>query len=156
MLVNYQHRIGIGGQNKEELLASLAANSVQLNQYAHMLFDHRRFETSEQSRSVIVTILTVAELGFSSGATSDDIFASAGASGFDLCPIELAAHFRLQYLEQPDGPYITVASAKICNDAAFPNGFYLRRLDGTLWLRGYRASTDYVWEPASRFAFLVP
>ncbi|HRE22358.1 MAG TPA: hypothetical protein PKW21_15185 [Rhabdaerophilum sp.] len=146
----------VGGQSKKQLLLSLSANKIQLNKYAHILFEDSKFTTSERRRWVVVTDLTVAELGFSSGATSANIFASARAVGLELCSLELAPHFRLQFLDQSEGPYLTVASAKTNDDEAFPNGFYLRRLDGVLWLRGYRASADYPWEPSSRFAFFVP
>jgi hypothetical protein len=51
----------------------------------------------------------------------------------------------LEYLDQPEGPYLTIASEKPKNDDEYPNGFYVRNLDNALWLRGYRASDDYEW-----------
>jgi hypothetical protein len=32
-------------------------------------------------------------------------------------------------------------------------GFYLRRIRGVLWLRGYRSPAEHVWEAADRFVF---
>lgn len=46
---------------------------------------------------------------------------------------------RLECLAQPEGPYLTVASAKPEDDDAYPNGFYIRNNENALWLRGYRA-----------------
>jgi hypothetical protein len=145
----------IGGMSKAELLSSVRAAGVQVNAYAQVLFDDPLFTTSETSRWVVVTDVTVAELGFAEGAISAEIFARARSSGLALCPLELAPHYRVQFLDQPEGPYLTAASAKTKDDDAYPNGFYLRRYDGALWLRGYRATSDYVWVPESRFLFLV-
>ena len=148
-------KLQIGEVGKAELLASLRAAGVQFNAYAQVLFDDPGFITSEISRWVVATDVTVAELGFSAGSTSAEIFARARSTGLELCPLELAPHYRLQFLDQPEGPYLTVASAKTKDDDAYPNGFYLRRFDGALWLRGYRATSDYVWDPVSRFLFLM-
>jgi len=148
-------KLQIGGMGKAELLSSLRAAGVQFNGYAHLLFDDPLFITSATSSRVVATDVTVAELGFAEGAISAEIFARARSRGLELCPLELAAHCRLQFLDQSEGPYLTVASEKTKDDDAYPNGFYLRRYDGALWLRGYRATSDYVWDPTSRFLFLM-
>ena len=148
-------KLEIGGLRKSELLSSLRALGVQLNKYAHILFDDPAFTTSESSRWVAATDVTVEELGLTAGSTSAEIFARARSVGLELCPLELAPHCRLQFLDQSEGPYLTVASAKTKTDEAFPNGFYLRRFDGTLWLRGYRATSEHIWGPTSRFMFLA-
>ena len=71
-------------------------------------------------------------------------------------PLEVAPHLRLQYTDQPNGPYLTVASQKLRSDETFPNGLYLRSLDDGLWLRGYCATPDVVFAPDfSDFAFLL-
>src|SRR5262245_29366251 len=148
-------RLEIGGQGKIELLSSLLAHGIRLNRYAHILFDDPAFTTSECGRWVLVREVTVAELGLMVGATSEEIFGRARCVGLELCPLELAPYFRLQFSDQTAGPYLTVASRKTRHDDAHPNGFYLRRIDGELWLRGYRATSEYIWEPASKFAFLT-
>jgi hypothetical protein len=144
----------MGGQSKAELLSALSAHGIQCNTYAQILFDDPNFTVSAHSHCVVVTDVTVEELGLAA-ATSADIFTKARSAGLELCPLELAPYLRIQFLHQPEGPYLTVASAQTTNDAAYPNGFYLRRLGGTLWLRGYRADAEYQWEPDSRFVFLA-
>jgi hypothetical protein len=59
----------------------------------------------------------------------------------------VAPHLRLRYLDQPEGPYLTVASAKLRAEDAFPNGLYLRRLEDGLWLRGYNAGPENTYAP---------
>jgi hypothetical protein len=94
------------------------------------------------------------------------IVACAAEYGLDLCPLELGPHLRLQYREQPEGYLglpvrqhqapsgaITIASAPLSDDDTVPKGFYLRRIQGVLWLRGYRAGADHNWEPDDHFIF---
>lgn len=161
-------RIGIGGVDRSQLLARLASARVQLNDFARTLFADERFTTSATATTVEVVTLSVAELGFGDGATIDRIVERAASRGLGLCPMELGPHFRLQYLDQPEGSLgfpatqhrappgsITVASAPLCDDDDVPKGFYLRRIDGVLWLRGYRSWPGHVSRPDDVFAFVL-
>lgn len=148
-------RLEIGGQGKTELLSALLKRGIRLNRYAHILFDDPAFTISETPRWVLVREVSVAELGLMVGATSAEIFGRARCVGLELCRLELAPCFRLQFLDQIEGPFLTVASRKSKDDDAYPNGFYLRRRDGELWLRGYQATSEHIWEPTSRFVFLT-
>ncbi len=95
-----------------------------------------------------------------------EIFERANELGLELCPLELGPHLRLAYLNQPEGalgnpvqqhqaPFgsITIASEVLTEDHDFPKGFYLRRINGVLWLRGYRADHLHVWNPDDHFIF---
>lgn len=62
---------------------------------------------------------------------------------------------RLEYLNQPDGPYLTVASHRPNEDENFPNGFYLRKFENALWLRGYRADGFSGWPGSNEFIFIA-
>jgi len=75
----------------------------------------------------------------------------------------LAPYYRLQYKDQleekenqtnkaPKGS-ITIISTPLCADETFPKGFYLRCMNGVLWLRGYTSSDDYIFNPGDRIAF---
>jgi hypothetical protein len=48
---------------------------------------------------------------------------------------------------------VKVASAPLSDDATFPKGFYLRVVDGTQWLRGFRCDDEYRFAPDDTFAF---
>jgi hypothetical protein len=83
--------------------------------------------------------------------------AKAATLGLGPCPLEVAPHLRLSYLDQLEGPYLTVASLKLRPGAETPNGFYLRRLDDGLWLRGYESGPENVYPPDfSEFVFVQP
>jgi hypothetical protein len=152
--------VRIGGIDKRDLLQALRDRNVQLNQAAEALFQDRRFTSLSRSRVVEIAALSVADLGFGEGATYDQLTARALASGLVECPLELGPHLRLQFLDQAEGSVglpatehrappgsITVASVPLDDYEETPKGFYLRRIDGVLWLRGYWSHPGNVWRP---------
>jgi hypothetical protein len=46
-----------------------------------------------------------------------------------------------------------VISTELTEDHDVPKGFYLRRIEGALWLRGYRSGPEHVWSPEDRIVF---
>jgi hypothetical protein len=86
--------------------------------------------------------------------------------GLTECPLELGPHLRLQFLDQPDGTdgmplthgrappgSITVASPPLDDRDETAKGFYLRRVDAVLWLRGYWSWPGHVWTPEDVLVF---
>ncbi len=147
----------VGGVWKPDLRRRLEAASVSLNVYAEQLFDAPEFTVADEPRPIVVIAVSLPELGLESGAPLPVIFEHADMHGYDLCPLEVAPHLRLAFLDQSPGPYLTVASPRPRpRDMDFPAGFYLRRLDDGLWLRGYRTDDDWVFSPDfTRFVFSV-
>lgn len=158
--------IRIGGRGKAQLLDDLARHAVQLNDAARQLFASDRFVTAPSAASLATVELAVGDLGFPDGATMTALLGRAACLGLRPCPLEAAPHFRLQYLAQPDASAttamrrhrappgaITVVSETLADDDAFPRGFYVRRIDGVAWLRGYWSGPDHVWEPGDRLLF---
>jgi hypothetical protein len=161
--------IVLGGASKEDLLARLQDAEVKLNDHARALFAHEKFVTSPDVARVETRQLSVAQLGFAEGAVIDQVYDRAAALGLALCPLELGPHLRLQYLEQPEchngfpatqhrAPpgSLTVASRELTSDDEIPKGFYLRRIEGVLWLRGYSSGADHLWSADDQFVFCRP
>jgi len=159
--------VRLGGVDTLELLQDLRMHKVQLNRAADMLFEDRRFVPLVQSQVVEIATLSVAELGFGKGATYGQLTARARECGLAECPLELGPHLRMQFLDQPEGsaglpatphcvPHgsITVASAPLDERDETPKGFYLRRIDGVLWLRGYWSWAGHTWNPEDRLVFV--
>jgi hypothetical protein len=148
-------QLRIGGVTKDELLQRLAQHSVSLNDYARDLFADAGFTTTTATRDVRLALVSLPQIGLPAGGRFDEILAKAAAVGLTPCPLEVAPHLRLSYLDQIEGPYLTVASLKLRPGPATPNGFYLRRLADGLWLRGYESGPDNVYPPDfSEFVFL--
>lgn len=156
--------IRIGAADKVELLSRLDAAGVKLNDYAKALFADQGFSTSPAETTITIKELTVAELGLRAGGTFRRIIARAKDLGLSECPLEGAPHLRLQSLDQPEGslgqppskhraPHGSITVAALLPAGDLVMGFYLRRIDGELWLRGFRCSADHVWSPEDVFAF---
>ena len=157
--------IEIGDLTKLQLIQKLQQQSISLNEYAEILLSNDRFTTSKTKYNLETVELTIRNLGFPEGATMPQIFKRAKELGLDLCPLELGPHLRLKYLDQPEGSTgnfsqrqapsgsITIASEIISEDDDFPKGFYLRKINGVLWLRGYIADYLHVWKTEDHFIF---
>ncbi len=158
--------VAIGGQTKSELLARLAQSRVAINEAGKALFASDLFTTSEARTQLATVELEIRDLGFPMGATLPEIIAGAQRLGLRPCPLELGPHLRLQLLDQPEGfegqpvtqhrappGAITIASEVLSEDESFPKGFYLRRIQGTPWLRGYCCGLDHVWSPEDHMLF---
>ena len=156
--------IRVGWLSREDLLASLDRLGVLRNASADVLltsdvFDRQRLE------SFRVVQRTVGQLGFRNGAALPSIFTRAQTVGLSLCPAITGPYLRLVMAGQESAPdsvlsngsapsgSITVAAAPLDDDDDFPKGFYLRAVNGVLWLRGYRTTDTYIWSPDDRFAF---
>ncbi|WP_339194682.1 helicase [Solibacillus sp. FSL R5-0449] len=158
--------IVVGGLSKADLIQKLQQSSISLNQYGERLLYDDRFTTTETAYSVEIVELSVRDLGFPNGATLPEIFRQANELGLQLCPPELGPYLRLEYVDQDEGNSgdlsqkneapsgsVTIASELISNEESFPKGFYVRKVDGILWLRGYVADNLHVWNPDNRFVF---
>lgn len=137
---------------QKELLQSLVEQGVQFNKYAPLLFEHPAFQISGEPETVQLVKVSLRQLGFDRPAIFGDIVERAKGLGLKLCPLVLAAYLRLEYLDQPEGPYLKVASPKAGQQDHEPRGLYLRNLEGVLWLRGYCASDD--WEAPLEMEFV--
>lgn len=160
------HLVQIGGRTGDQLMGDLVSAGIRLNKHAKTLLASGRFQVEKKPRQIEVVVLSVAELGFPNGAGIQAIRKRALERQLALCPIETAPHFRLQYRDQPEGSIghpstqgvappgsITVASEPLDAEDDFPKGFYLRRIDGALWLRGYRSDDTHILNAHDRLAY---
>lgn len=161
-----QRIIQIGGLTKQQLLKKLGEQGVLINELGLKLFEDERFVASTHVKEIKLVEVTVQELGYKSGAKLEQIFGQACQKGLELCPLETGPYLRLQYLDQseettdalsggnkaPSGS-LTVASPVFSEESQVPKGFYLRKLDDQLWLRGYTSAEQHVFSSADRFVF---
>ena len=156
----------IGGIAKQDLLARLAAAQVEINSAGQQLFADERFGIALQPIVVQVHQLSVSGLGLEQGGTMSQVLAAAAQRGLYPCPLEVAPHLRLALTDQNEGavgfPHtrhrappgsITVISPPLCDEDEVPKGFYLRRIEGRLWLRGYTSWPGHLWQPEDSLVF---
>jgi hypothetical protein len=97
--------------------------------------------------------LTVADLGFKTSATTDQIFERAQALGLELCPPDTGPNYRLKYKDQPLEEYLRIGMKQIADSGGGPSVFDLRRYDGGLWLSSVWAEPGEAWDPGFGFVF---
>ncbi len=146
--------ISIGGLAKEPLLQRLVDAGIQFNKYAHILFEHRLFSPDHPTERVKLVKVKLSHLNLSSPCSFQEILNRASSMRLRACPLYLSAFLRLEYLDQPEGPYLTLASAQPEKDDNYPTGFYIRNFENSLWLRGYRAIGEAEWPQDNEFIFL--
>lgn len=144
----------IGGLSKDRLIEELEAKGIQFNKYASTLFEHPNFVSGDKIDLVKVAKVKLSDFGLSNPCSYQELVSRTAAFGLRPCPLYLAAYLRLEYLDQPEGPYLTICSDKPESDEDFPNGFYIRNHEGSLWLRGYRADDFCEWPNNNEFIFL--
>ncbi len=158
--------VEVGGLSKTDLIEKLKQNSILMNEYGKKLLTDDKFTTSHIKHSLHTVELTVSNLGFPNGTTTSQLYKRAAELGLTLCPIELGPYLRLAFTDQPEeysenllkrkqAPLgsITIASEILTENDNFPKGFYLRKINGTLWLRGYIADQLHIWNPHDHFIF---
>lgn len=158
--------IQAGGLSKIDLMNKLNEKDIFINELGKQLLMDGRMSVSEKMYELKTIELTVGDLGLIDGAVLPDIYEQAIKKGLFLCPLETGPYLRLAYLDQPEGytdkplyekraPYgsITIASEKVDKREDFPRGFYIRKIEGRLWLRGYVADDIHKWNSNDRFLF---
>jgi hypothetical protein len=154
-LIQVFREISIGGLSKEQLMRQLVKAEIQFNHYANILFAHPSFVPCEQKVRVKLAQVSFSDLNLSGPCSLEDIVVKASELGLKPCPLYLAAFLRLEYSDQHEGPHLTIASPRPEGDENYPAGFYVRNIENTLWLRGYRASGDCEWPAGNQFVFLA-
>lgn len=89
------------------------------------LLRHSCFYLETSETTVTPVVLSAASLGFKKKVTKKKLWETASEHGFDNCPPEFPIQLRLQYLNQPKGEHLTVATE------LFPKGedsFFLLRV----------------------------
>lgn len=151
--------VWIGGLSKEELLQDLEDNKIGINAYGLQIINHKDFIITPAREKLQIVEISLSDLGFSKGATTQEVYRQAQRLRFKLCPPELAVHMRLQYIDfsQPIDPiagnWQNIAMKELSDDLDFPRGFYLRKREDGFWIRGYRSSQEHLWSPSDRFIF---
>ena len=154
----------IGQVTKETLINSLNEHNIRINPLGEKLLKSKLIQVSNEKKNIQLTELSLHELGFENGANLLEIIKASQKIGLKVCPVEVAPFLRLNYqqtdtqgmvsmekqFKTPEGA-VTVVSEIIKDQVSFPKWFYLRKIDGELWLRGYVCDYEHIFESHERF-----
>lgn len=155
--------ISIGGVTKESLFQRLNEHDIMINPLGEKLLRSELFQVSTERQHILLTEISLNELGFKDGANLLEIIKAAHKIGLTVCPVDVALFLRLDYKQKntygmekkfktPEGA-VTVISEILNEEATFPKGFYLRKIEGQLWLRGYLCDYEHIFEADETFIF---
>jgi hypothetical protein len=145
--------VEIGGKSKEQLISEMQASGINISDYAKSMMDNPDFITGTSREEVKLVRLTVADLGFKTSATTDQIYERAQALGLELCPPDTGPNYRLQYKDPPLGEWVRIGMRQIAVSVGYPHVFHLARYDDGLWLGHDWAAPGDTWSPDNEFVF---
>ena len=131
----------------------MEAAGINISDYAKSMLKNREFVPGKNPEEATLIRLTVADLGFKSSATTDQIYERAQNLGLELCPADTGPNYRLKYRNQPLNEWIYMGMKQITDSDGYPNVFELERNDDGLWLDGSWAKPGYEWDPGYKFVF---
>jgi len=135
------------------------AKQIIVYSIAQELLDHSDFKISKEKKDLKLVKLSVADLGFSDGATYKEIIDRGRELELDICPPEAGPLLRLDYEkllghDQPKNEWITVAMNTISDSGGGPHVFGVRcRDNGEHYLYYSWASPDNPFDSDDDFLF---
>ena len=145
--------VEIGGKTTEQLIAEMEAAHINISDYAKSMMKNRDFIPGKTREEATLIRLTVADLGFKTSATTDQIYERAQTLGLELCPPDTGPNYRLKYKDQPLNEWVRIGMKQIADSGGDPGVFYLGRRGDGLWLDGPWAIPDSTWSPDDEFVF---
>lgn len=110
----------------------------------------QKTEFSKEQKTYELVRFTVAQLGFPSGATIDEIYARANELGLDLCHAEVGPHLRLAYL---GGEWMAIAMKQLPGRHGGPDVFHLDAGGAGLGLHASDAKPSRRWGAGYQVVF---
>ena len=148
-----RQELEIGGQSREALIQTLKERQINISSYAQDMLQSPDFTTLPQAERIGLVRLSVKDLGFPQGATTEEIYQQAAEFGLELCPAEVGPYQRIKDLSQPMGDWYLIAMKQIADRNGNPHVWYLNRYDAGLWLRGHWARPGRRWDPGCGLVF---
>lgn len=147
----------IGGQTEPELEHALTAEEVKISDWARdEMMRNPQFKILPERREIQTVRLKVRDLGFPSGATTEQIFAKAVELGLELCPAEVGPYQRLKDKDQPIDTAYWIAMEPIIDRNGRPNVFSVDRYGSERWLLRSWTTPDDRWGPDDELMFWLP
>jgi hypothetical protein len=99
-------------KNISELKKALMDSGFKLisDDRTNLLLDEMDFSEVATIIEADLILVSVKELGFKKGATSEEVLERARELGLELCPAEAAPQLQLQFPNQVENPYMYVRS----------------------------------------------
>ena len=123
--------------------------------YADEILGKMEIKKREKQENLKLVVLSVADLGFPSGATRQEIYGKAQALGLEIAPAEVGPELRIQYEDQPRGEYLLIGMEPMADSVGRPRVFHVNRNDdGKFWLNTDSGQAGNKWDADSQWVFV--
>lgn len=129
-------------QSVEALRRALVDANFEIGKWADDIL--KRITVALKPTEIELVLVTVAELGFPGGATRAEIYDKALSLGLVLCPPEVGPQLRLQYPDQSQDEWLSVAMEPIAGSVGRPRVFSVGHDYDSQWLDGHYGHPDYL------------
>lgn len=144
-------KIQIGDQSIAGYTDTLTSAGIKISSYASQIL--KKMGLAKTLTEVELVVVSVAELGFSNGATFDQMVNRARELGLDLCPAEVGPALRMCYRDQPKDEWLKIAMKSIADSDGYFKVFIVERDGDGLWLYTYWFRRGDVLDPDDRWGF---
>jgi hypothetical protein len=148
-----RENVEIGGKSADQLISEMEAAGIYISDDAKSMLKNGEFVPGKNPEEATLIRLTVADLGFKSSTTTDQIYERAQNLGLELCPADTGPNYRLKYKNQPLNEWIYMGMKQIVDSGGYPFVFRLERSGGGLWLHDDWARPGSEWDPFDGFVF---
>src|SRR5215475_1574509 len=143
--------------NTYDLMAALDDAKVRVGDLANEAMHRPGFTIAKSRFEVAAVVVSAAELGVGEkGASQSDVLERGRRLGLELCPPELAAQLRLQYLDQPVGELLHLAMEPIRSYSGQRVSLAVGNGGAGLILIGSLAAEDVIVPQQHKFVFARP
>ena len=142
-------------KNAKELRKALKKNGFGISDKAKDILGKPAFIVAVVEEEIQLVNVSVADLGYKSGATYKDICAKAKELGLEFCPNEIGPQLRLQYKNQPKGEDLYIAMEPISDSGGDFRIFNVGHGGGDLWLGGSIGYSDIFCDANHHFVFCL-
>ena len=138
-------------KTSKEYTEELYSQGFKISDWAQDILN--KLETLKEKEEINLVSFSVKQLGFSDGATLQEIYNKAKEFGLELCPPQVGSELRLNYKDQPNGEWLGIAMEPISDRFGDPYLFRVDRYDSGSWLYYDNGRLGNHWDGDYRFVF---
>ena len=148
-------KLGTGLQTADDFRRALKDGGFRIGDRGNDILGKSAFTMATEETEVDLVVVSVAELGFETGAYCEGIYKRAQELELELCPPEVGPQLRLQYKDQPMGECLLIGMEPISDsDSHYPNVFSVEHDSGSLWLCSSLGHSGHFRTGGDRWVFL--
>lgn len=146
-------KLGTGLKTGDDFRKVFTDQNFHLSAWASDILGKEAFTVAPEATEVDLVVVSAKDLGFNRATRYDKICARANELGLELCSSEVGPQLRLQYLDQPNDEWLTIAMEAIRDSSGHLHVFRVTHGADGLWLVAGCGNPGGSWNLGARFVF---